>query len=84
MKRTLQILNELERDGLIGGYAIGGAMGATFYVEPLLTFDLEVFVVVPGNSSDLISLTPLYDSLRARGYAEDGECVIVEGVPVQL
>jgi hypothetical protein len=26
MKRTLQVLNELER---------GGAMGATFYVEPL-------------------------------------------------
>ena len=26
-------------------YAIGGAIGATFYVEPLLTFDLDVFVV---------------------------------------
>lgn len=84
MKRTLQILNELERDGLIGGYAIGGAMGATFYVEPLLTFDLDVFVVVPQNPSDLISLTPLYDSLRARGYTEEGECVIIEGVPVQF
>lgn len=84
MKRTLQILNELERDGLIGGYAIGGAMGATFYVEPLLTFDLDVFVVVPQAPGDLISLTPLYDSLRGRGYTDEGECVIVEGVPVQF
>ena len=45
MKRTLQVLNELERDGIVERYAIGGAMGATFYVEPLLTFDLDVFVI---------------------------------------
>ena len=37
MKRTLQVLNELEHGGVIERYAIGGAMGATFYVEPLLT-----------------------------------------------
>ena len=36
LKRTLEILNELERSGVISAYAIGGAMGATFYVEPLL------------------------------------------------
>lgn len=42
MARTLQILNDLEHDGVLGRYAIGGAMGATFYVEPLLTFDLDM------------------------------------------
>ena len=36
MEKTLQILNALEHDGVLGRYAIGGAMGATFYVEPLL------------------------------------------------
>ena len=30
MKRTLQILNELERDGVLDRYAIGGAMGGPF------------------------------------------------------
>jgi len=84
MKRTLQVLNELERGGVIERYAIGGAMGATFYVEPLLTFDLDVFVVLPPNVGDLISLAPLYEALRARGYAEEGECVLIEGVPVQF
>ena len=84
MKRTLQILNELERDGVLERYAIGGAMGATFYVEPLLTFDLDVFVVLPQSAADLLSLAPLYEALRARGYAEDGECVLIEGVPVQF
>ena len=84
MKRTLQILNELERGGVLDRYAIGGAMGATFYVEPLLTFDLDVFVVLPQSAADLLSLAPLYEALRARGYAEEGECVLIEGVPVQF
>ena len=84
MKRTLQVLNELERDGVVERYAIGGAMAATFYVEPLLTFDLDVFVILPQGAGDLLSLASLYAALRSRGYAEEGECVLIEGVPVQF
>jgi hypothetical protein len=84
MKRTLQVLNELEHDGVVERYAIGGAMGATFYVEPLLTFDLDVFVILPQVPGNLLSLAPLYEALRSRGYAEEGECVLIEGVPVQF
>src|SRR6266545_8022395 len=84
MKRTLQVLNELERGGVIERYAIGGAMGATFYVEPLLTFDLDVFVIMPQSAAGLVSLAPLYEVLEARGYIEEGECVLIEGVPVQF
>jgi hypothetical protein len=56
----LQVLNELERGGVIDRYAIGGAMGATFYVEPLLTFDLDVFVVPPQSAAGLLSLASLH------------------------
>jgi hypothetical protein len=84
MEPTLQILNELEQAGVLGRYAIGGAMGATFYVEPLLTFDLEIFVVLPEIPAGLLTLAPLYDALRGRGYAEAGECVEIEGIPVQF
>ena len=84
MKPTIQVLNELERGGEIDRYAIGGAMGATFYVEPLLTFDLDVFVLLPQSVAGLLSLAPLYEALRARGYTEEGECVLIEGVPVQF
>ena len=84
MERTLQVLNQLERDGVLGRYAIGGALGATFYVEPLLTFDLDVFVVLPQTAGGLLTLAPLYDVLRARGYAEESECVNIEGTPVQF
>lgn len=84
MKRPLEILMELERAGIMSRHAIGGAMGATFYVEPFLTFDLDVFVLLPRTAGGLLTLTPLYDALRARGYAEEGEHVNIEGVTVQF
>jgi hypothetical protein len=84
MKRTIGVLNELERKGLFSRYAIGGAMGAIFYTEPFLTFDLDVFVVLPSTPGGLLTLAPIYDALRARGYAEENQCVTIEGVPVQF
>ncbi|HEX7516723.1 MAG TPA: hypothetical protein VF345_05490 [Chthoniobacterales bacterium] len=84
MKHTLQVLNDLEPDHVFGRYAIGGAMAATFYVEPLLTFDLAVFVVLPKDGGGLISLAPICDALRARGYTEEGECVLIVAICYQL
>jgi len=84
MQKTLQVLNDLVSDGVLSRYAIGGAMGATFYVEPVLTFDLDIFVILPRTVSGLLTLEPLYDSLRDRGYTEEGECVNIAGIPVQF
>ena len=84
MKRTLEVLNELEKQGVFSRYAIGGAMAATFYTEPFLTFDLDVFVVLPQTAGGLLSLSPLYEALHVRGYREEDECVLIEGVPVQF
>ncbi len=84
MERTLQVLNDLERDGLLARYAIGGGVGAIFYMEPFLTYDLDVFVVLPAGGSGILTLGPLYAFLRQRGYREEAECVNIEGVPVQF
>ena len=84
MEKTLQVLNELVREGVLSRYAIGGAMGATFYAEPVLTFDLDIFVILSKTASGLLTLKPLYDSLRARGYTEEDECVNIKGIPVQF
>jgi hypothetical protein len=32
MKTVLAIVNQMQADGVIGKYAIGGAVGATFYL----------------------------------------------------
>lgn len=83
MKRTLEALNQMVRDGIIEAYAIGGAMAALFHVETILTYDLDVFTFLPSKGP-LVSLTPLYDYLRGQGYTEEGECVSIAGVPVQF
>jgi hypothetical protein len=83
MKRTLQVLNKLERDGVLSRYAIGGAMASMFYIEPISTFDLDVFVVLPQQGA-LLTLTPIDDALRAMGYPAEAECVVIEGTPVQF
>jgi hypothetical protein len=84
MEQALRVLNELEHNGVLGRYAIGGAMAATFYVEPLLTFDLDIFVVLASQGGLLVSLTPLYEALRERGYPAEAEFVPIAGVPVQF
>ncbi|MBI4028178.1 MAG: hypothetical protein HY360_24550 [Verrucomicrobia bacterium] len=84
MEATLRVLNELEREGLFTRYAIGGGVGAIFYMEPFLTYDLDIFVVLPATSGGLLTLGPVYGALRQRGYTEQDECVNIEGVPVQF
>lgn len=44
MKATLAVISQMQSDGVIGKYAIGGAVGATFYLEPAATLDIDIFV----------------------------------------
>ncbi len=84
MEKTLAVINQLEQEGLIGRYAIGGAVAATRYIEPIQTYDLDIFVVLPVPPSGVISLTPIYAYLTQRGYAPQGESIVIEDWPVQF
>ena len=84
MEKTLKILNELERSGLITKYAIGGAIAVLFYAEPVLTYDMDVFCFLPEETERLVTLSPIYAYLKRKGYREDKEHILIEGVPVQF
>lgn len=84
MEKTLKIFNELERKGIVEKYAIGGGIAAIFYMEPVLTYDLDVFVFLPTTRSGLVTISPIYDYLRAQGYKPHQEHILIEGVPVQF
>jgi hypothetical protein len=85
MKTTLEIINHMQADGVIGQYAIGGAVGATFYLEPVATLDIDIFVSFKSVSAgQLISLSPIFDYLTARGCKTEGEYIVIEGWPVQF
>lgn len=74
----------MQRDGVIGQYAIGGQIAADYYLEPASTIDVDVFVVFPANDSTLISLSPIYEYLNSRGYKSDKEYVVIHDWPVQF
>jgi hypothetical protein len=85
MKATLEVINRMQADGVIGRYAIGGAVGATFYLEPVATLDIDIFVSFQNASAGgLISLSPIFEYLTARGYKSEGEYIVIEGWPVQF
>lgn len=84
MEKTFQTLNEIETAGLVTRYAIGGAFALSFYTEPIVTFDVDVFVFVPNADNPLVSLAPIYNYLRAKGCAEQREHVVIGGTPVQF
>ncbi len=79
------MINRMQADGVIERYAIGGAVGATFYLEPAATLDVDVFVefhIPPG--SQIVSPEPIFKYLRDRGCKMEDEYVVIAGWPVRF
>ena len=84
MEKALQIINQMHHEGIFEHYAIGGGIAALFYVEPFVTFDLDIFVILRDDAGPLVSLSPIYDWLLRRGYVPQKEYIVIEGIPVQF
>ena len=84
MQAALRSLNQLVADNVIEQYAIGGAIGASFYVEAVQTEDIDAFVFLKASPGGLISLTPIYDALVALGGSIEREYVRFAEWPVQI
>lgn len=83
MKYTLKVINEMKRRRLFVDYAIGGGIATLFYVEPFLTYDLDIFIIPSGSKvSDkgLIDLSPIFEYLKGKGYRWESEHIIIEGI----
>ena len=84
MEKTLRVLNRMVKAGVIEQYAIGGAVAAIFYIEPINTNDLDIFFHTKDESAGLDILAPLYDYLAGFGYKGHEETIEIEGWPVQF
>ena len=74
IKEVLATINQMQRDGVIERYAIGGAVGATFYLEPVATLDVDIFVAFrPEPGRFIVSPKPIFDYLTQRGATVDEE-----------
>jgi hypothetical protein len=85
IRDVLALLSELERDGIVARYAIGGAVAATRYTSPAATEDVDVFIsFADGATSGLDPLRPIYAYLLARGARPEGGHVVIGDWPVQF
>jgi hypothetical protein len=89
MKETLDVLNRMVADRVIGQYAIGGAVATYNYIEATVTDDLDILIAVDilqeRPTSGLLLLTPITQYLAERGYTEwREEGIIIGGWPVQF
>ncbi len=87
MERVLQVINQMQADGIVENYAIGGGIAAIYYLEPYQTEDIDIFIPVSSVSvgkAGLISLEPVYGYLKKLGYFPSKEGVIIEDWLVQF
>lgn len=89
MKQTIEVLNAMVADGVIGRYAIAGAVAAFYYIEVSSTDDLDILVSFEDHDvrsrSGLVLLTPIVTYLAQRGYTDFlKEGLVIEGWPVQF
>jgi len=82
MEKALQVIEEMTRLGIIKAYAIGGGIAATYYIEPILTYDLDIFFIPVKEGLDMPA--PIYEYAKARGYGNQAEAILIEGFPVQF
>jgi len=89
MQETIEVLNGMVEAGVIGQYAISGAVAAYNYIEASVTEDLDILVSFDGggnaSSTGLLTLGPIIAHLAALGYTEwHKEGLVVGGWPVQF
>lgn len=84
MKETLQKINELVELGILEKYAIAGGMGQFYYIEPSVTYDLDLIIHIPIEESTLNPLSKIYEWADKNNYKPLKEHIIIEGIPVQF
>src|SRR5580700_1119296 len=89
MKQTLDVIARMEADGVIGRYAIAGAVAAYNYIEPAVTEDVDILIAFDSDArpppSGLVTLEPILAYLKDKGYSDfRKEGFLIEGWAVQF
>jgi len=80
---VLRAANELVSVGLIKDYALGGALAAIHYVEPIATYDADIFFI-PATEDLTGGIPQIYEALRARGWKVEGDHLLLRNFPVRF
>lgn len=85
MKAAIEVINGMVAGGVIGKYAIGGAVGAVFHGEAVFTEDVDFFLSFDHLDQNCLDpLSGIYNHLRHLGYLPINEHLSIEGTKVQF
>jgi hypothetical protein len=76
MEKVLQLLNRMQTEGVIEKFAIGGGIGAIYYLEPYSTDDIDVFLSsILLEQTGLVPFAGIYAYLEKQGYHPEREYI---------
>jgi hypothetical protein len=77
---ALKKINELKKKGLVRDYCIGGGYALNYYIEPILTFDLDIFILIDSDED----YSRLYKYFRSKRYKIENVYIVIGNLPVQF
>ena len=79
-EKVIKRLNRLKKTGVMKDYAIGGAHAVAYYLEPVKTLDLDIFVFAESDQDFHIFRT----YIKKAGFKMRGTHVIIDDMPVHF
>jgi hypothetical protein len=79
-EKVIKRLNRLKEKGVIKDYAIGGAHAVAYYLEPVKTLDLDIFVFAESDQDFYIFRT----YIKKAGFRVRGTHVIIDDTPIHF
>lgn len=82
---VIAVLEDMQGEGIIEKFAIGGAVAAILHYEPISTIDLDIFFSLKEKGeSSILTLTAVYDYAKRQGFSFDHEFINIHGWLVQF
>ncbi len=79
----LRAANELFSVGLIKDYALGGALAAIYYTEPVTTYDADI-VLIASDKTLSEGIPAINAHLQSKGWRIEREHLLIKDFPVQF
>jgi len=80
MIEAIKFINTLKKEGFIKDYAIGGGYALNYYLEPILTYDLDIFILLDTEKE----FSDLYAYFRSKRYKLENVYIVINGLRVQF
>src|SRR6266481_899833 len=79
----LRAANELVSVGLIKDYALGGALAAIYYTEPVTTYDADI-IFIASDKTLSEGIPAINAHLQSKGWRIEREHLLIKDFPVQF